>query len=124
MVTERLSIIFRNYIDCGIFPDTWKKSHIISAQIKNYKRSLNNYPSVALWTICGKIFERIIIDAVFFFLEKNHSLNIYYSGYLLNDSYESQLFSLIHSIDSDFDHNLSLEVRGNFTYILKAFDKV
>ena len=60
----------------------------------------------------------------FFFLEKNHSLNIYYSGYLLNDSYESQLFSLIHSIDSDFDHNLSLEVRGNFTYILKAFDKV
>ena len=30
----------------------------------------------------------------------------------------------MHSIYSDFDHNPSLEVRGNFLDISKAFDKV
>ena len=30
----------------------------------------------------------------------------------------------MHSIYLDFDHNLSLEVRGNFLDISKAFDKV
>ena len=32
--------------------------------------------------------------------------------------------SVLHSIYSDFDHNLSLEVRGNFLDMSKAFDKV
>lgn len=40
------------------------------------KKSLNNYLSVAL-SIYGKIFKRIITNAVFLFLEKNHWLNLY-----------------------------------------------
>ena len=29
VVTEPLSILFKNSVDCGIFPDIWKMSHII-----------------------------------------------------------------------------------------------
>ena len=39
VITEPLSIIFKNYSDCGVFPDTWKMSHIISAHKKNDKLS-------------------------------------------------------------------------------------
>ena len=56
VITEPLSIIFKNYIDCGIFPDTWKMFHIIPAHKKNDKRSLNNYRPVSLLPICGKNF--------------------------------------------------------------------
>ena len=31
---------------------------------------------------------------------------------------------IVHSIYADFDHNPSLEIRGNFLDILKLFDKV
>ena len=65
VITEPLSIIFKNCIDCGVFPDTWEMSHIIPAHKKNDKRSLNNYRPVSLLPICGKFFERIIFNVFF-----------------------------------------------------------
>ena len=57
VITEPLSIIFKNCIDCGVFPGTWKMSHIMQAHKKNEKRSLHNYRPVSLLPICGKNFE-------------------------------------------------------------------
>ena len=51
-------------------------------------------------------------------------LNPHQSGFRSNGSYIYQLLSIVHSIYADFDHNPSLEVRGNFLDISKAFDKV
>ena len=65
VITEPLSIIFKNCIDCGVFPDTWKMSHIIPAHKKNDKYSLDNYCPVFFLPICGKIFERIIFNVFF-----------------------------------------------------------
>ena len=62
VITEPLSIIFKNCIYCGVFPDTWKMSHIIPAHKKNDKCSVNNYRPVSLLPICGKVFERIIYN--------------------------------------------------------------
>ena len=98
-------------------------SHIIPAHKKNDKRSLNNYRPVSLLPICGNIFERIIFN-VFLFLEDNSLLTPNQSGFRPNDSCINQLLSIVHSIYSDFNHNPSLEVRGNFLDISKAFDKV
>ena len=36
-VVERLSLIYENFIDSGIFPDTWKRSDIILT----YEKMLN-----------------------------------------------------------------------------------
>ena len=49
VLTEPLSIIFNNCIDRGVFPDTWKMSHIIPIHKTNDKRSLNNYCPVSLF---------------------------------------------------------------------------
>ena len=46
------------------------------------------------------------------------------SGFRPNDSCIYQLILIVHSICADFDHNPSLEVRGNFLDISKAFDKI
>ena len=72
---------------------------------------MNNYRPVFLLPICGKIFEQIIY-------------NPHQSGFLPNDSCIYQLISIAHHIYANFDHDLSLEVRGNFLDISKTFDKV
>ena len=91
---------------------------------KNDKRGINNYRPVSLLPICGKIFERILYNPLFLYLESNNLLTPHQSGFRPNDSCIYQLLSIIHSIYADFDHNPSLEVRGNFLDISKAFDKV
>ena len=98
VLTEPLSIIFNNCIDHGVFPDTWKMSHIIPIHKTNDKCTLNNYHPVSLLPICGKIFERTIFNDVSAFLENNILLTPKQSGFRPNDSCVSQLLSIVHNI--------------------------
>ena len=122
VVTEPLSILFKNSINCGIFSNVWKMSHIIPTYKKNDKRYINNYHPVSLLPICSKIFERIIYNPVFLYLESNNLLTP--NQFRPNDSCINQFLSIVHNIYSDFDEYPSLEVRSNFLDISKAFDKV
>ena len=61
---------------------------------------------------------------MFLYLENNDLLAPHQSGFRPNDYCIYQLLSIVHSIYADFDHNPSLEVRGNFLDISKAFGKV
>ena len=91
---------------------------------KNDKRCINNYHPVSFLPICGKIFERILYNHLFLYLESNDLLTPHQSGFRPNDSCIYQLLSIVQSIYADFDHNTSLEFRGNFLDISKAFGKV
>ena len=71
---EPISIIFWNYINSGIFPDSWKKSNIVPIQKKNDKQLINNYRPVSLLPIYSKMFERIIFNSIFQFIEKTNCL--------------------------------------------------
>ena len=83
-----------------------------------------NYRPVSLLPLCGKIFERLILNPVFELLEENKLLSPNQSGFRPNDSCKNQLLSIVHSIYADFDQSPSPEVRANFLDIPKAFDKV
>ena len=124
VVTKSLSILINNCVDCGVFPDTWKMSHIIPTYKNNDKCYISNYHPGSLLPICGKISERIIYNSVFLYLEKNNLLTPNQSGFHPNNSCVHQLLSIVHRIYYDFDQNPSLEVRSNFLDISKAFDKV
>ena len=65
-VTKPLSIIYKNCIQQGFFPDDWKKGDIIPVQIKknNSKQIVNNYRPVSPLPTCSKIFEKLIIDYI------------------------------------------------------------
>ena len=67
--TESLSTSFKNCIDCGVFADTWKMSHIVPIHKKNDKCSLDNYSPVSLLPICRKFFERTIFNDFFYSLK-------------------------------------------------------
>ena len=72
LIVKPLSIIFKNCIDNGIFPDIWKKSNIIPIHKKGDKQITDNYRPVSLLPICGKIFEKLLFNSTFKFLDDNN----------------------------------------------------
>ena len=81
---------------------------------KGDKQLLQNYQPVSLLPICGKIFERIIFNPIFEYLEKNSLLCPNQSGFRPFDSCENQLLSIVHhDIYANFaDQRPTLEVRA------------
>ena len=74
--------------------------------------------------IFGKIFEKVIYDNLYKYLHNNEILSEKQSGFRPGDSCVSQLISISHEIYKSFDGNPSLETRGVFLDMSKAFDKV
>ena len=83
---------------------------------------ITNYRPVSLLPICGNVFEKIIFNSLF--VHFNNVLNSNQSGFRPGDSCIHQLISITHDIYKAFDANPSLEVRGVFLDLSKAFDKV
>ena len=85
---------------------------------------VDNYRPVSLLPILGKIFERIIFNSIFEYLEENNLLCPNQSGFRPYDSCEYHLLSILHEIYKSFDCNSPKDVRGIFLDLSKAFDKV
>ena len=119
-----LSIIYKNCIKTGIYRNAWKKSNIVPVHMKGDKQIVNNYRSVSLLPIFGKVFEKILFNSIFGYLQESDLLCDNQSGAWPSDSYEYQLLSIIHDIYVSFDCNTPKDVRGIFLDISKAFDRV
>ena len=74
--------------------------------------------------VCGKIFEKCIYKYLYSYLETNNILSKSQSGFRKGDSCISQLLAITDEIYSTFDAFPSLETRGVFLDIYKAFDRV
>ena len=123
-IAKPLSILFRNCFENQYFPKEWKKVNIVPVHKRNDKQLIKNYRPVSLLPLCSKIFEKIIFNSLFKYLEDNNLLNGNQSGFCPGDSCVHQLLSITHEIYKAFDANPSLEVRGILLDLSKAFDKV
>ena len=85
---------------------------------------IKNYRPISLLPICGKLFEKMIYNSLNRFCEYNNILNTNQSGFRSGDSCIYQLINITHDVFQSFDSNPSLEVRGVFLDISKAFDRV
>ena len=69
-IVKPLSIIFKNYLQSGSVANNSKKSDVVPIHKKGEKQLLQNYRPVSLLPVCGKIFEIIICNPIFEYLEK------------------------------------------------------
>ena len=115
-VSKPLHILFNNSVRNECFLNEWKKANNISVHKKGDRQIIKNYRPVLLLPICSKIFENITLNSLFKYLENNKLLNCNQSGFRPGDSCLHQLLS--------FDANPSLEARGVFLDMFKAFDRV
>ena len=118
-----LSISFNGCINQNMFPDIWRKSNIFCIHKKSDKQTINNYRPVSLLPVCGKIFERLIFDSLYKYLEDNKLLLVHQYVFRSNDSCVNQLLSIVHKLYKTNTYP-TLETRGVFLDMSKAFDKV
>ena len=89
---------------------------------KGDKQFLKNYRLISLLPVCGKIFEKLILNKIFKFFIENDLSSPNQSGFKPGDSCINQLLSITPDICKSCD--CGYEVRGIFRDISKAFDKV
>ena len=123
-IKKPLSIIYKNCIKTGIYPNAWKKSNIVPVHKKGDKQIVNNYRPVSLLPIFGKVFEKILFNSIFEYLQENYLFCDNQSGFRPSNSCEHQLLSIVHDIYASFDCNQPTDVIGVFTDISKVFDRV
>ena len=65
-----------------------------------------------------------MLNSIFNFIDTRNMLSVHQSGFRPGDSCVHQLILIVHEIYNAFDANPSLEVRGVFLDISKAFDRL
>ena len=70
-IKKPISIIYKNCITTGIYPNAWKKSNILPVHKKGDKQFVNNYRPVSLLPIFGQVFEKILFKTIFEYLQEN-----------------------------------------------------
>ena len=91
---------------------------------KNDKQLIQNYRPLSLLPICSNIYEKVIFNLLFKYLDDNSLLTSNQSGFQPGDSCVHQILSITPEIYKTFDTNPSLDVRGVFLDLSKAFDRV
>ena len=115
-VTIPLKIIFEESLKKGIFPEIWKKANFVPIHKKEDKTLIKNYRPISLLSIFGKIFERVIYNSLFNYFLSNKLFVPSQSGFLTGDSSISQLLSIICEIQTAFDNNPTVDLRGVLTF--------
>ena len=73
-IIRPLTIIFKKAITTGIYPESWKRGNIVPVHKKESKNLVKNYRPISLLPICGKIFEKLILNSMFQYLKDNDLL--------------------------------------------------
>ena len=76
-----LSIIFQNSLNSCIYPSTWKKANAIPVHKKDDKQCVNNYRPMSILPVFGKIFEKLIFNEIYYFLDREKLHNTNQSGF-------------------------------------------
>ena len=121
-VSIPLKIIFEKSLISGNFPSGWKLANIQPIHKKASRQIKSNYRPISLLPVCSKVFEKIIFDDLYKFLNENNLISSLQSGFRPGDSTINQLLSITTEIYEAFEN--FEEVRAAFLDISKAFDKV
>jgi hypothetical protein len=60
-----ISLIYNNSLRNGLFPNIWKKAHIVPIHKKGTKTKIENYRGISILNTIGKVFEKIVFDVIY-----------------------------------------------------------
>ena len=73
--------IFNQSVSQGIFPDDWKCAKVIPLFKQGDRDDLNNYRPISVISVMAKVFERIVYDQLYAYLEEHNIICKYQSGF-------------------------------------------
>ena len=90
-ISRPLSTQLNNSLRSGIFPDVWKQALVTPVFKKDNKYDKKNYRPIALLSLVGKCFEKIVCRQLSDFLELNMCFSNLQHGFHHKRSYETAL---------------------------------
>ena len=91
-------------ITTGIFPQSFKISKIIPLYKKGHHSLLTNYRPISLLPTISKVFERIIYDQMYEYLNENNLLAEEQFRFRKYHSTEYAAISLVDHISNEMEH--------------------
>ena len=101
-----------------------EKSKYSSCTDKRGQKPNKKLLPISLFPVFSKVCERVICNALFNYFKDNKLFTPSQSGFLPGDSCIAQLLSIIHEIQTAFDNNPTVDVKGVYPDISETFDKV
>ena len=121
-LSSALSIIFNKSMEEGLVPVDWRTANVTPIHKKGSRANPENYRPVSLTSICCKIMESCIRDAIVSHLEVNGLIHKSQHGFMRNKSCTTNLLEFLEFLTSSIDAGQPVDVV--YLDFAKAFDKV
>ena len=122
IVTPSLTAIFTKSIITGIYPTEWKMARVTPVLKKGEKSDLNNYRPISVIPVVSKVFEKIVYDQLYQYLNDNQLLSSCQSGFRSLHSTLTALLEATNSWSVNIDNGFLNGVV--FIDLKKAFDTI
>lgn len=117
-----LASLFNWSLEAGIFPNILKIGKIVPVYKKGDPLVISNYRPISILCTISKIFERIVFDRIYTFLDKYNMLHPAQHGFVKGKSTQTALLLFISKVYSTLDKGL--KSMSLFMDLSKAFDLV
>ena len=122
VIGPSLTEIFNSCVDAETFPHEWKIAKVTAPIFKKGSKSVNNYRPISVLPIALKLFEKIIYQQLYDYLDKNEFLNIYQFGFRSLHSTMTALLEITNNWSINIHNGLLNGVL--YTDLKKAFDAI
>ena len=122
VICKSLATIFNKSVDTGIFPTGPKLAKVTPIHKANDKDNLNNYRPISVLSSIAKVFERIVFNQFYTYLNQNNLLSKFQSGFRPFHSTATALLDATNEWLTNMDKGLLNSV--TFLDFSKAFDTV
>ena len=117
-----LAAIMQKSLDSGVVPRDWRTANVTPIFKKGSRAAPGNYRPVSLTSVCCKVMEQILKDAIVEHLDRNGIMRKSQHGFLRGRSCTTNLISFMDKITEALDRGEPADVV--FLDFAKAFDKV
>ena len=122
-IGRHITTLFNQIITTGVYPEEWKCAHITPVyKGKGPKKSLDSYRPISILSPVSKLFEKLLAEQIFYYLESNKLLHPAQYGFREKLSCELALNSLMETIRNGLDSKN--DVISVFLDFSKAFDTI
>ena len=80
-ISASLASLFNHSLECGQIPQEWKSANVTPVQNEGSNVDISNFKPVSVLTVVSKVFERLLHQQLYDYLQKRSILHPAQSGF-------------------------------------------
>ena len=122
MISQFICDIFNFSIFLGVLPDCWEIAHVVPVFKGGKIDERSNYRHISVLPVISRLFEKLIYDQLYQYLDKHRHLALQQSGFRSLHSVVTCFLKGANEWYTDMDKGMHPAMI--FIYLKKAFDSV